>query len=374
MGSGSRAYFVVDVFTDQPFAGNAAAVVTDARRLTDERMQAIAAEFNLSETTFVLPVDSRPSNPGDTSSAGGNKDAGGRSGGNGLTERNVGQGDNGGSGGANREAGRARVGDEENLGAGVRNDAGRGSAFRFRWFTPTVAVAMCGHATIAGVHALVEQGLIDAPADEASSTVVSIETHSGRLTAFVELVPGGSGDRMIWLELLPPVLSPLTVDRDELADVLNLARDAFDGSLPMERTQDDDGLVFVRDFMALNDVRPDFRRLGTLLSRVGLRGMSLATTKTVTPSVHVQSRFFCPPCGIDEDPVTGSVHGPLAAYLVKHGRVPLVDGMAGMNAVQGIPGGRTGLLHALVRPGDDGGYTVRIGGRAVTVMRGVLFP
>lgn len=53
-------YEVVDVFTDRPFAGNPLAVVFDAERLTTAQLQAIAVEFNLSETVFVLP----PSQPG----------------------------------------------------------------------------------------------------------------------------------------------------------------------------------------------------------------------------------------------------------------------------------------------------------------------
>jgi trans-2,3-dihydro-3-hydroxyanthranilate isomerase len=48
-------FTTVDVFTDRQFGGNPLAVVTDARGLSTERMQAIAAEFNLAETTFVLP-------------------------------------------------------------------------------------------------------------------------------------------------------------------------------------------------------------------------------------------------------------------------------------------------------------------------------
>src|SRR5213083_3248818 len=50
-------YITVDVFTDRAFAGNPLAVVTDASGLTPEQMQAIAAEFNYSESTFVLPPD-----------------------------------------------------------------------------------------------------------------------------------------------------------------------------------------------------------------------------------------------------------------------------------------------------------------------------
>ena len=52
-------FVTVDVFTDRRFGGNPLAVFPDARGLTAEQMQALAAEFNLSETTFVLP----PENP-----------------------------------------------------------------------------------------------------------------------------------------------------------------------------------------------------------------------------------------------------------------------------------------------------------------------
>src|SRR5271156_6618014 len=47
----------VDVFTDRQFGGNPVAVIPDARDLSDAQMQAIANEFNLAETTFVLPPD-----------------------------------------------------------------------------------------------------------------------------------------------------------------------------------------------------------------------------------------------------------------------------------------------------------------------------
>jgi trans-2,3-dihydro-3-hydroxyanthranilate isomerase len=52
-------FVTVNVFTEERFAGNPLAVLPDANGLTDRQMQAIAAEFNLSETTFVLP----PENP-----------------------------------------------------------------------------------------------------------------------------------------------------------------------------------------------------------------------------------------------------------------------------------------------------------------------
>ena len=50
------AYEIVDVFTDRPYAGNPLAVVFGAEGLATEQMQALAREFNLSETVFVLPA------------------------------------------------------------------------------------------------------------------------------------------------------------------------------------------------------------------------------------------------------------------------------------------------------------------------------
>lgn len=55
----ARRFFTLDVFTDTALAGNPLAVVLDADGLDDGRMQAIAREFNLSETVFVCP----PANP-----------------------------------------------------------------------------------------------------------------------------------------------------------------------------------------------------------------------------------------------------------------------------------------------------------------------
>lgn len=59
-----RSYAVLDVFTETRLAGNPLAVVRDGSGLGDDEMQAIAAEFNLSETVFVLP----PSRPGHSAS------------------------------------------------------------------------------------------------------------------------------------------------------------------------------------------------------------------------------------------------------------------------------------------------------------------
>lgn len=311
----SRPCYVVDVFASEPFGGNPAAVVLDAHGLSDGQMQAVAAEFNLSETTFVLPP----------------------------------------SGVSNAE-------EKESLGA-IPD-------LRFRWFTPSSEVRMCGHATIAGVHVLAESGRLPMSGEPANATL-KIETRSGTLTAFVEPVPGGS-DRMIWLELIDPAFRKQEVLTEHLAAALGLTVDDFDASLPTTATQDDDLLAFVSTAQCLNDVRPDRAGLAALLDQHGLRGLCLATVDTVTPSISVQSRFFAPTVGVDEDPVTGSVHGPLAVFLVMRGRVPVHEHLAGLMCAQGIPGGRGGVVNALVQPKAAEAYSVRIGGRALTSMRGLI--
>jgi trans-2,3-dihydro-3-hydroxyanthranilate isomerase len=58
----SFSFVTVDVFTDRRFGGNPLAVFADAEGLTDSEMQSLAREFNLSETTFVLP----PADPANT--------------------------------------------------------------------------------------------------------------------------------------------------------------------------------------------------------------------------------------------------------------------------------------------------------------------
>ena len=309
-------YYVIDAFTAEPFSGNPAAVVLDARGLSDERMQAIASEFNLSETAFVFPL-------------------------------------------------------LEDCGAPQQNPStAERPAYRFRWFTPLAEVNMCGHATIAAVHALIESGLLRI-LDDADSTAVHIDTRSGVLTAFVEQVD--ASDRpMLWLDLVDPTLRSLDLAVSDLTAALRIQTDAMEESLPIVRTQDGDAIMFVRSFEVLNETQPRFDKLTELLRGHDLRGLCVSTVATLTPSINVQSRFFAPVVGVNEDPVTGSVHGPLAAYLVGHDLVEVHDGLAAITCTQGLPGGRTGILYVLAQPRDGGVCSVRIGGQALTTMRGDL--
>ena len=116
-----KRYYVIDAFTRERFSGNPAAVVLDCEGLDDASMQRIAAEFNLSETTFVLPPATGAIEPAPQPRAAG-----------------------------------LHASDVAHPPPGVNRPIGLPADVRFRWFTPSVEVDMCGHATIAGVHARVE--------------------------------------------------------------------------------------------------------------------------------------------------------------------------------------------------------------------------
>jgi PhzF family phenazine biosynthesis protein len=205
--------------------------------------------------------------------------------------------------------------------------------FRLRWFTPTVEVDLCGHATLASAHVLWETGRL------AADREARFHTNSGLLTARRD------GD---WIELDFPVVraQPATPPGGLLealgAEAVAVGRNRFDF------------LVEVRDAAAVRELRPDFGRLRAVAAR-GIIVTSLADE----PDFDFVSRFFAPRSGVDEDPVTGSAHCCLAAYWAPRlGRAEMVGFQASA---------RGGVVH--VRLAGD---RVRLRGQAVTVLVGRL--
>lgn len=298
------AFKLVDAFTRSPYGGNVAGVVFDADGLDDRQMQAIAAEFNASETTFILKPESRD------------------------------------------------------------------AALRFRWFTPGCEVGFCGHATLAGVHALLEDGRF-AGAFREPGTILPIETRSGILTVRVERGAAGQ-PATIWLDTphnepkAQPVILP------PLLHHLGLPGDVVDPALPAIRTHDDDVIVAVRELPVLLAMTPNMGELAAHCRRERLRGVMVTTTRTLSAAVVAQSRFFAPAAGIDEDPVTGSAHGPLGLHLVRSGVVGLMNGRADFHCAQAKAGGRAGLVRVVVTQDNEQTWFVRVGGTCVTTASGML--
>ena len=300
-------YFIVDAFTAERYSGNPAAVVLGADELSDDQLAAVAREFNLSETSFVL------------------------------------------------------------------NSSTPDAAIAIRWFTPATEVDMCGHATLAAVHALIESGRFTSlPEDK--GTILPIQTKSGILTTRCEQLRKDDAEAfLVWLDLPTPQLKKKQCAPKIWGQVLGVPPDQFDPDMPAMQTQDDDVLVFLKSLTPLLAAQPDFKELAKFSRQQRVRGWCLASTNTLTPSINVQSRFFAPAVGIDEDPVTGSVHGPLAVYLVSSGLVPDFRNTAVLSCTQSHSSGRAGLVRAVVSRHEGTGYSVRIGGQCATVMRGKLY-
>jgi PhzF family phenazine biosynthesis protein len=205
--------------------------------------------------------------------------------------------------------------------------------FNLRWFTPTVEIDLCGHATLACAHVLWETGQV------AASEPIRFHTRSGILTAV---------RRDDWIELDFPVTPEQPVETPAgLIEAL--------GVLPRYVGKSRfDFLVEVDDEEAVRGLRPDFHRLRTIPAR-GI----IVTSRSSMPGCDFVSRFFAPASGIDEDPVTGSSHSCLAHFWSR--RLHKDSFIARQLSARG------GLLKVELE-----GDRVRLGGQAVTVIRGEL--
>jgi len=206
--------------------------------------------------------------------------------------------------------------------------------FNLRWFTPSVEVDLCGHATLASAHILWQEEYLK-PGEQAR-----FYTRSGLLTADRK-----DGE---WIELdFPAKLEEQTDAPHHLIEALGVSARYIGKNVF-------DYIVEVDSEEVVRDMKPDM----TLLARVPVRGV-IVTSRASSPGYDFVSRFFAPQVGVNEDPVTGSAHCCLAPYWSK--RLNKEEMMAYQASARG------GVLR--VRVSDD---RVKLGGQAVTVMRGDL--
>jgi PhzF family phenazine biosynthesis protein len=208
-----------------------------------------------------------------------------------------------------------------------------------RWFTPTVEVKLCGHATLATAHALYT--------DVGTPGTVRFDTLSGILAART------AENGLITLDF--PAASPVE------APAPDGFVEAF-GVTPTATYRADelgDLLAVLPDEASVRALRPDFRALAGLRSGTGLRGFIGTAPAPAGAGYDFVSRFFAPADGIPEDPVTGGAHTVLAPYWSRRlGR----DDLTGLQV-----SARTGLVRTGLR-----GDRVELTGRAVTVLDGTL--
>ena len=207
--------------------------------------------------------------------------------------------------------------------------------FNLRWFTPTVEVPLCGHATLASAHVLWSQGHL-LPNQEAR-----FYTKSGILIAQLE------ND---WIQLDFPVnLSQTVTAPPELSQVLGVSyKSVFENSLGY--------LVEVESEQLVREMQPNFQQMKTL-PKADIIVTSIANSDSEYDFV---SRFFAPGLGINEDPVTGAAHCCLA---------PFWRDKLGKDRFLAYQASRRGGVVKVYYPGKN---RVFISGQAVTVMRGEL--
>jgi len=209
----------------------------------------------------------------------------------------------------------------------------RNDGFGLRWFTPAVEVDLCGHATLASAHFLWQKKLLTPKAK------ARFHTRSGLLTATK------AGD---WIVLDFPATPAAVVEPPPyLLDSLRSpgAEVLFNGT---------DYMVVLPTAAKVRGIKADYR----LLSAIEARGV-IVTAPSDQDDADFISRFFAPQSGVDEDSVTGSAHCTLGPYW--GGRLDLTE-MTGYQASR--RGGRVRV--------EVAGDRVRLGGKAVTVLKGKL--
>ncbi len=242
---------------------------------------------------------------------------------------------------------------------------GSGADIRIRWFTPQTEVSLCGHATIAGFHALAEEKMhgMKAPGTYA----FQVETKSGILPVTVTKGPQAA-DVMFGLPV--PRFVRAGQYKLDVVRILNISLEEMESRKPIVST--DYLYVPIRRLHTIFSMKPNFFSMSQFLSNRNLTGLCVFTTETLERTSAVHSRFFAPVVGINEDPVTGSANGPLGAYLFEHGEVKPVDNIVRLIGEQGDVIGRKGRVTIEVRVRDKEVLGVRIGGRAVTVLDGEI--
>ena len=208
----------------------------------------------------------------------------------------------------------------------------QGKGFDVRWFSPTVEIDLCGHATLAAAHVLFQHRQWQGAAIEFSSQSgpLVVERRSDLLVLDFPSRPA-----------LPREPSPA------------LHRGL--GGNPIQ-------VLGARDYLAVFASEREVRALApdmAELSRIDLMGV-IATAPAADPArADFVSRFFAPGVGIPEDPVTGSSHCTLIPYWSRR------LSKKSLHAFQ--VSARGGELFC-----EDAGTRVKIGGRAVTYAAGTI--
>ncbi|WP_417545766.1 PhzF family phenazine biosynthesis protein [Marinobacter sp.] len=170
----------------------------------------------------------------------------------------------------------------------VRETGANGADFHIRWFTPRIEVPLCGHATLASAWVIF---------NKLGWAENSIHFHSRSGPLGVQKSPND------WLVLDFPNL-PIEEQKTP-AIILEAVKNA--PATAFHVPSDTNDMIVLENEAAVRAVQPDMR----ILKQLGNMGLIVTAPGDQADFV---SRYFAPGSGIDEDPVTGSIHSALVPY------------------------------------------------------------
>ncbi|MFL5580279.1 MAG: PhzF family phenazine biosynthesis protein [Gemmatimonadaceae bacterium] len=233
-----------------------------------------------------------------------------------------------------------------------------------RYFTPAEEIPLAGHPTVATVWALLEAGRLPLAGGRGR---YSLELRDGPITVDVEAAVG-CPPRIVMTQRRPtfhaehdaaPVLAAFGLAPGDLLPGATVQTVSTGTRMLM---------VPLRDHDALRRARLDPPAYEAIRARGDFFGSHLFALGGATPGGRTFARHLSPPPDVPEDPFTGSATGCMAAYLWRHG---LIDAPRFV-AEQGHWMGRPGEATVEVEGSRDAITSVRVGGSAVTVVRGTL--
>jgi len=236
--------------------------------------------------------------------------------------------------------------------------------FRFRYFTPAAEIPLAGHPTISTAHVLAEEGRIPLNKGRGAFTM---ELNIGVLP--VEIVGRDGNVTQVVMTQKKPEFGR-TFTHAEVAPLFGLAVDDLDPRYLPEvvSTGTPQLMVLAKSLDVLKRIHADFYALQEFSGRNKFFSAHVFCLGGFSPSADTHARHYAPEGGIAEDPFTGSASGGMGAYIVRHGILPGSRFHIEQGHLCGRPG--EGDVEVIGPPEDIA--TVKVGGPAITVMRGEL--
>ncbi len=236
--------------------------------------------------------------------------------------------------------------------------------FGARYFTPADEIPLAGHPTISTVFALIDSGRLKLRGD---LTTISLELRVGPIRVDIE-AQDGVVQNIVMSQKKPQFLR--TYDPAEVLPVFGLAADDVLPNAPLQTvsTGTPQLMIPVRELDVLRRINVDTLGYVELYQRSDFFSTHVFCLRGITEQGRTFARHFSPPPEVFEDPFTGSATGGMGAYLWHYG---LIDQPI-FTAEQGHWIRRPGAAIVEVIGSRDDIETVKVGGSAITVLRGEL--